>query len=265
MSTEFVDIPDWDEFASQLPPRAVPEPLLAIALRGERRWQTTLALSAVICALLTVILFPFEIIDDLRLDVGGEDARGVVLSSIYANRTLGDNVLMPKRLVFRVRFRFSNNRIPEHEATSLFTGYLKPGTEIDVEYLPSDPTVARAKDGYFVPGGLWELLWSLMFAALPVFGVWNYRRWRRNRLALLVHGTQVQGYINRVWRERPEDESCGWIEVKYSADGVDFLISEMVEGEIYLHACAIFETNRPVQLLYSARTPREHIVPELMS
>jgi len=265
MGAEITDTPDWEAFSSQLPPRAVPEPLRALALKGERKWQTTLALSAVICAFLTVIFFPFEIIDDLRLDVSGEEAQGIVIDSWFGDRTLGDNVLMPKRLIFKVRFRFSNNQIPEHEATSLFTGYVKPGTEIDVEYLPSNPAVARAKDGYFVPGGLWGLLWSIMFAALPFFGVWNYRRWRRNRLALLVDGKQVQGFINRVWRERPEDESCGWIELKYTADDIEILISEMVEGEIYLRACTVFETRRPVQLLYSARMPHEYIVPELMS
>jgi len=265
VSTEISDNLDWDAFSGQVPPRAVPESLRAFALKGERKWQTTLALSAVICAFLTIIFFPVEIIDDLRLDVSGEDAQGMVIESYFANRTLGDNVLMPKKLIFKVRFRFSNNQIPEHEATSLFTGFLKTGTEIGVEYLPSDPTVARAKEGYFVPGGLWGMLWSFMFASLPVFGVWNYRRWRRSRLALLVHGKQVPGYINRVWRENPHDDSCGWFEVKYAADGVDILISEMVDREIYLRACTICETGRPVQLLYSTRVPREHIVPELMS
>jgi hypothetical protein len=259
-----VDALNWDALLRQEPPRVVPAPLRAVALRGERRWQWSLVLGAIICVPFVAAFFPWLIVDDIRLDLGGMAGRGVVVESEYAKRTIGDDSTLSKRLVFQVRFRFDDLQAREHEASSLFFRYLEPRAEVDVEFLPSDPTVARVKDGFFVPGGLWEVLWSAMFIALPLIAVWNYRRWRKGRLALLIHGEQVPGYIERVWRDQPEDDTRGWIEVSYPARDGPFRLSQAVEGEIYRRACAIVEGQLPVRVLHAPQAPREHVVLELM-
>lgn len=255
---------DWDAFLRQTPPRTVPPGLRVRALHGERGWQVSLALAAVVCALLAAAFFPWAIVDDVRLDLGATEARGAVIESVYANRTLGDNVVMRKQLVFQVRFRFEDGRAHEYEATSLFLGHLAPETVVDVEFLPSNPAVARLRDGFLVAGGLWEASWSLAFLAPPLFGLWNYRRWRRRRLALLVHGLPTPGVIARAWRDDPDDETRGWIELRYAAPDGDVRLDKMVEEEVYRRADAIVEHATPVRVLYAPQAPREHIVIELM-
>ena len=213
---------------------------------------------------MVAVLFPWLIVDDIRLDLAGVAGRGVVLKSVYANRTFGDNIIVRKRLVFQVRFRIDDIRARDYEATCLFFGYLEPGTKVDIEFLPSSPNVARVKDGFFVPGGLWEVLLGAAFIALPVFAFWSYRHWRRRRLALLVHGVAVPGCIERAWRDDPHDDTRGWIEVSYEAEGGLVQLSQTVERENYRRACAIVESQVPVQVLHAPHAPREHIVLELM-
>lgn len=255
---------DWDALLRQAPPRSVPDGLRARALHGERHWQVSLVLTAIVCALLAAAFFPWAIVDDIRLDLGGTAARGVVIDSVYANRTLGDNVVLRKRLVFQVRFRFEDGRAREYEATCLFLGRLAPGTVVDIAFLASDPTVARVRDGFFVPGGLWEVLWSLAFSAPPLFGLWNYRRWRRRRLALLVHGLPASGVIVRAWRDDADDETRGWIVLRYATPDGPVRLDKMVEEEVYRRARAIVEREAPMRLLYAPQAPREPLVVELM-
>ena len=255
---------DWDAFLRQEPPRMVPSTLRALALRGERRWQVSLALLTMICAVMLAVFFPWPVVDDIRLDVGGRAGRGAVLESVYARRTLGDDALLRKRHVFLVRFRFEDVRAREHEATSLILGPLAPGTEVDVEFLPSSPSVARVRNGFLVPGGMWEVLWSAGFIALSLFGIWNYRRWRRRRLGLLIHGVPVPGVIERAWRDYPEDDTRDWVEVSYAARDGPVRLTQTVGREAYRRACEIVERRLPVRVLHALHVSREHIVLELM-
>jgi len=255
---------DWHALLRQAPPRSVPETLRAVALNGARRWQVSLVGIGIFCTVIVALLFPWPIIYDIRLDFGGIAGRGVVLSSVYAKRTYGDDIVVRKQLVFSVRIRFSDAQAREHEATSLVLGYVKPGTAVDIEYLPSSPTVARLIGGFFVPGGLWEVLWGLAFLAPPLFGVWNYRRWRRSRLALLTNGISVEGHIDNVWRAPPEDDTSGRIAVSYRAGGVPCQHSMPVGREIYRRASALFDSQRPVHVLHAPDAPREYVVVELM-
>jgi hypothetical protein len=255
--------PDCDALLRQEPPRVVPSTLLALALRGERRRQVNLALLTMICAVMLAVFFPWPIVDDIRLDLGGAVGHGVVLESVYAKRTLGDDIVLRTRRVFLIRFRFEDRRGRDYEATCLFLGHLTPGTGVAVEFLSSSPTVARVRDGFFVPGGLWEVIWSAGFVALPALGAWNHRRWRRRRLALLTHGVPVPGLIERAWRDHPHD-TRGWIEVCYAARDGPVRLSQTVEREAYLRACTIVERRLPVRVLHAPHAPREHIVLELM-
>jgi hypothetical protein len=52
---------DWDALLRQEPPRVVPSTLRALALRGERRWQVSLVLLAVICGSMVAVFFPWPI------------------------------------------------------------------------------------------------------------------------------------------------------------------------------------------------------------
>lgn len=255
---------DRDALLHQVPPRVLPSSLRAVALRGERQWRVSLGLCTAICAVTVAVFFPWPIADDIRVDLGGMAGRGVVVDSVYANRSLGDDIVWRKRHVFRIRFRFDDSLGREIEATCLFFRYLEPETQVDVEYLASSPKVARVKDGFFVPAGWWEVWWSAGFIVLPLAGVWNFRRWRRRRLSLLIHGICVPGHVERAWRDDLQDDALGWIEVCYAAQSGPIRLSERVESEVYRRACAIVEDRRPVHVLHDPNVPRHHIVVELM-
>ena len=105
-----VRMQDWDALLRQEPPRVVPSTLRALALRGERRWQVSLVLQLMICAVMLAVFFPWPIADDIRLDLDGTAGRGGVLDSVYARRTLGDDALLRKRHVFLVRFQVEDVR-----------------------------------------------------------------------------------------------------------------------------------------------------------
>jgi|GEM_PF-5809845 len=254
---------DWIAFWRLTPPRTVPEALRAVALRGARRWQASILAGVAISGLIVAAAFPWAIERDIRLDLAGVPGHGEVLKSVYANRTVGDNSGVPKRLVFRVAFRFVDEAGREHQSESLRFGHLEPGTSVAIDYLPADPSVARVSDGFFVAGGLWEAWWGGIFVLIPVIGIWNYRRWRRRRLRLLIHGIAASGTIARTWQGEDEDPRC-WVEVNYSAQGAPVRHSLTVERDIYRRAQAMRADGRPVHVLHDPYAPREHVVLEMM-
>ncbi|MEQ9642987.1 MAG: hypothetical protein RIM84_23395 [Alphaproteobacteria bacterium] len=255
---------DWEFLLRQSPPRRVPAPLRAAVLRGRRPWQIGLVATALFCLTLAAAFFPYGIVDDIRLDVSGQPARGEVESAVYANRTIGDDIIARKKLVFSVRFRFTDAHGQSYATSSLYFGHLETGTPVMVEYLPDDPEVARLRDGFFVPGGRWEVLWSLVFVLPPLFGYWNDRRWQRERTGLLVHGLVASGRIERAWRDHQEDDVGGWVEVSYATAGGPVRVRETFERDPYRRACDIAARGHPVQVLHLPDAPRQHIVLDLV-
>ncbi|MEM7024666.1 MAG: hypothetical protein AAF637_19115 [Pseudomonadota bacterium] len=254
---------DWESLLRQEPPRVVPSGLRDLVLRGQRRWQVSLAILTLICGLTFVAFFPWSIVNDVRLDLGATVTRGVVLESIYAKRTFGDDAIQRKLLVFSVRFRFEDLDGLEHVVTSLAFGHIPPGTESEVEFLPTNPGVARLRGGFYEPGGLWEVSWNVTFVALPLVGIWNFHRWRNRRLSLLSHGVVAVGGIDRVRRDQPEDDRCGWAEVRYGVSSSSVIVLKAVEAEIYERACALAERRVPVRVLYLPRALRDPLIIEL--
>jgi Protein of unknown function (DUF3592) len=259
-----VEMQEFDLFLRQQPPRAIPDSMRSSVLRGRARFRIGLMIGTIACAIMAAVFFPWSIVRDVRLNIFGIPTQGVVTESFHAGRTVGDNIVMRRQQVFVVRFRFKDQRLRDQLAGCLMDRYLPPGTKVDIEFLPSNPHLARIKGGFFVPGGLLELIWGAMFGVLPLFGFWSYTRWCRSRLKLLSHGVCVPGQILRAWREDPKDETRGWIEVSFEAIGGPVRLSQMVESKAYLRACDIIERSSAVRILHAQRSPREHLILELM-
>ncbi len=255
---------DWDAFLRQLPPRDIPRSLRELVLRGALGWQIGLIAASLVCVGLAVGLFPFRIVDDIHLDIAGEHARGVVHRSVYANRTYGDDILARKQLVFRVQFSFDDAFGQTYATESLYFGYVEPGTEMAIEYLADQPTVARLRDGFFVPGGLWEVWWAAGFLLPPLFGLWRYRHWRRGRAALLAHGLIATGRIERTWRDHEETNVGGWVEVSYETAKGPVTVAETVERDAFHRAGRFAVAGRSVRVLYAPDNPRHHMVLDLL-
>ena len=255
---------DMDVFLDNAPPRLVPPAIRDVALRGHRQFVIGMIVATVVCAVIFLAFFPWSITKAIRLGLGGVAAQGTVIESFYGNRTVGDNIIVRKRPVFWVRFRFRDAEGLERRAASMFDRHLAPATRVQLTYLPADPKIAKLEGGFFVPGGLLEVFWASIFLVFPLVGFWNYSRWCRKRLELFSHGICVQGRLERVWREDPKDETRGWIEISYATDEGAFRQSQVVEDRVFRRANAIIQENPNIRILYAPRSPSQHIIVELL-
>ena len=256
---------DMDVLVGTSPPRKIERPMRHVALRGQGQFFIGLIVGTVVCTVIFLVFFPWSITKAIRLSLAGTSAQGAVIESFYGNRTIGDNVILRKRPVFWVRFKFVDAEGHERLAASMYSKHLAAGTPVQLEYLPADPKVAKLVGGFFVPGGLFEVFWASIFLVFPAIGYWNFLRWRRNRLGLFSHGVCVQGQLERVWREDPKDETRGWIEISYVTDEGAFRQSQVVEDQIFKRAHALIQETTNIRVLYSPNAPREHLVVELIN
>ena len=176
--------------------------------------------------------FPWRVGDELLLNIAGVPGRATVTDSFYGDRTVGDNIFMRKRHMFVVQFQFRDSMGREHKSYSFHDGHLPPKTSADIVYMAQRPRLARLKDGTLVPGGILEAVFGLIFLALPLIGLWNYRRWRSDRLRLFIHGVYVLGSIERMWRDDPKKDQRGWIELKYQSPVGSLRQTHMVEAGV---------------------------------
>ena len=255
---------DINILLQEAPPRQVPDTLRNVALRGQWQFVTGIAVGTVICVIIFLAFFPWSITKAVRLSLSGVSAQGTVIESFYGNRTIGDNIIVRKRPVFWVRFSFVDAGGVERRAASMFARHVAANTRVQLTYLPTNPKIAKLDGGFFVPGGLLEVFWASMFLVFPALGFWNYVRWRRNRLQLLSHGVCVEGQLERVWQEDPNDETRGWIEVSYTTHEGPFRHSQVVEDRIFRHASTIIQQRTTINILYAPKFPRRHIIVDLM-
>lgn len=257
--------PDWNALISQAPPREVAQELRALALSGRKQFKFGLIAGATLCAVMFGVFFPWPIVEEVRLTLAGVPGRGVVIESFHGNRTVGDNILMRKRHIFVVRFSFTDDRGRQLESYCLHEGYLAPGADVEIEFLASRPQLARIRGGTFVPGGFLEVAFGTSFLALPLFALWNYRRWRNNRLQLLSHGAYAAGSIERVWCDDPRMDQRGWINVRFQTPTGAIGQTYMVEQAIFQRARALAEESAVVRILYEENSPRNHVILELLN
>ncbi len=257
--------PDWKVLTSQVPPRKIGKDLRAVVLRSQQQFRWGLVIGTALCAVMFAVFFPWRIGDELLLNFAGVPGRATVTNALYADRTVGDNIVMRKRRLFVVQFKFRDASGRAFNSYSFHDGPLPPDTSADIVYLAQRPRLARLKDGTLVPGGVLEVVFGLIFLALPLIGLWNYRRWRSNRLRLLSHGVYVSGSIERVWRDDPKKDQRGWIDLKYQSPIGSIRQTLMVEEDVLERARKIIEAGSVVGIFYAEQSPRNHIVLEFVA
>lgn len=258
------DFNSWTTLRDQAPPREVDRQLQEFVLRRQKQFKIGLIVCSLLCSVMFVAFFPWAIFDEIRLSLTGLSGRAVVIKSYYGNRAIGDNILMRKRHMFVVRFRFIDNQGQEHTSYCLHAGYIAPNTKVEIFFSPKRPKLACLAGGTFVPGGGLELVFGLTFIVLPIVGLWNYRRWRDTRLRLLSHGQLVQGTIEQIWCHDPKIDSRGWIDVEYQTQDGKVRQTHVVEKAALEISRSIFERGSKLNILYDDCSPRNHIVLEFV-
>lgn len=258
------DFNSWTTLRDQAPPREADRQLREYVLRGQRQFKIGLIVGSLLCSVMFIAFFPWAIFDEIRLGLTGLSGRAVVVESYYGNRAIGDNIVMRKRHMFVVRFRFSDDQGREHTSYCLHAGYIAPNTNVEIFFSPERPKLACLAGGTFVPGGGFELAFGLTFLVLPLVGLWNYRHWRDTRLRLLSHSQLVQGTIEQIWCHDPKIDPRGWIDVEYQTRDGKVRQTHVVEKARLEIARGILEGGSKLSILYDDRSPRHHIVLEFV-
>lgn len=246
------------------PPRQVPAPVARTLLSGTRAWQRGIAIAAVLCVAGFAALFPWALFEEFDLDRRAVAAEGQVTRVVFSGRAVGANLLDRRQRIYRVEFSYIGPLGQRHSAASLAISSPNPGDRIDIEYDPEYPAVARVRGGFLVAGHYWAGLWACLLPAFLVFGLWNYRYWKRQRHRLLSDGRLTEGRIQQIWGDGSPRNDTGWVAFSFEADGELVQKTEAVDGAVWSTLRDRVRSTRMVTVLYREALPRDCIVLELL-
>ena len=247
-------------------PRKVDAKPKAVMLHGRGTRLVGLALSIAACCFCFLFVFPWALIDDAMLDFGATQyADAVVADSMRAKRAVGNSMAKRKHPVYVTRFKFADATGAIVESRSLGYEALERGSVHRAEYSRVDSFTARLEGGFLASGGYPGGTWAVSFLGFSVFGVWSYRRWRRDRMQLLTHGRLARGCIERIWRDNSRDDAAGWVVFRFEADGHEVQLTEAVEGARFKRAKSLYDRAMSISVLHRASGPRACIVLELFA
>lgn len=254
----------WQGLIDQPAPRTLPEGIARWLAASARRWRLTTIGAVLACALGFMVLFPAALVTTLELDLRASETRGVVVGSRFSRVAVGEHAFMRKTRVYSVEFQFVDANGLRYSASALTTRRMQVGERVDVEYLPEWPEAARFMGAFLVPGSYWAGLWALMFPALALFGIWNFRRTQHKKRALLIHGEVAPGIVEQVWKDGAPDRNNGWVAVRFMAGARPMQITHTTDGDGLKHAHRALRFDNYVTVIYDKRVPRECVVIELL-
>ena len=260
-----VSVDELRDFLGRYPPRPVPPNIRKNALR-RAPLATALGGFAFIAFSIPfmVIFVPWRMADDFRLN-----ARARVTQDAVVDVRSSTNMKENNRRVYRYEFSFTPDGGPHRSGTCYDSrGSADAGSRVIVEYLASNPAVARIQGCRLSPFG-WGTLFVLLFPAVGFTIVYFTLRSRRRLLALLSDGRFSAGRIEsveatnvRVNRELRYRVTVSFKDAagqdrtgRYHAYGGDVLLAEKKQAE-----------KAPIGVLYDASDPsRIFLVDELIS
>ena len=247
-------------------PRQVDAKLKAVMLHGRGTRLVGLALSIAACCFCFLFVFPWALIDDAILDFGAtRSADAVVVNSMPAKRAVGNTMAKRKQSVYVTEFKFVDATGVVFQSKSLGYEQLDQGSVHRAEYSRWGSSSVRLEGGFLASGGYPGGTWAVSFLSFSVFGVWSYRRWRRDRMQLLTQGRLARGCIERIWRDNSRDDAAGWVVFSFEADGHEVQLTEAVEGARFQRAKSLYDRATSISVLHSASGPRACIVLELFA
>lgn len=250
----------------QPPPRDVPAPVRKALLVGAGRWHFGMLFAITLCVVGFLVFFPWLLLDEWKLDQSAARAQGEIVSSVFSVRAVGKDLLKRRQNIYRTDFVFYDQLGKRIASQSYTTRTYTAGERVEVEYDITRPLVARTEDGFLVPGHYWAGAWALTFPAFIVFGLWNYRHWRRQRSKLLREGILSIGTIERMWGDRSSpDNDNGWVAFRFEHDGETVQATESVDGKVWARLKRQPQHERKLTILHRIGVPRDCIVLELLS
>ncbi len=249
-------------FLSQETPRSPIAEISRAAFRN-LQFKTTWPFHAFFLISLVVsgLLFPWRVFDELRLDFGSPlAARGRILSVGAPGTDASTNP------VSRVRFVFHTESGQEVFATSYGAALPREGSEVKIQYLAQKPQAARVRShslSRFGYAGALALVGPLFLGCILSY----VRRRRSTILFLLERGTYARGYVvnlKNVNRADTRTRHCVislQIPDRDHARSVDYKSSD--SSEIALAEFKKHE-NAQIDILYNPDKPSQLLLAEAL-
>jgi hypothetical protein len=189
-----VSVDELRDFLGRLPPRQIPPDMRKSALRRSPLSVALAGLAFIAFSIpFMIVFFPWRLADDLRLNAHARVTHDAVVD-VRSETNMREN----SRRVYKYEFSFTPDGGPRRKGMCYETGgSADAGSQVAVEYLPSDRAVARMQGSRLTPFG-WGAVFVLLF---PVFGgtfVFFTLRSRRRLVALLTDGRFSAGRIESV-------------------------------------------------------------------
>lgn len=256
------------EIVRTYPPREIPESRLrALGLR--RGARVGLLLIGLFLLLFSIpflwIFFPWHIVDSLRLDLGSP-----LVASGRVTGVESTNMDLNGATVHEVRFEFTPEGGESISGRSWTTAPPHVGSEVEIEYLGSHGSVARATGTALDPFGYvgsFVILFTIIGLALFLAGL---RRTPR-ALWLLENGEAIDGEVIRVTQHGafgPGDRTPGSpsleIRVRYSPWGQEHETTMWIPSRRAVVERGRFTVGQRLSVLHDPNRPKRATVLECL-
>lgn len=255
---------DVAQLLASAPPRKVPAHVRRAAQGGAGVWIGLLfGLGFGTFGMLFVwLFFPWRLLDDWRLDTGGQETPGIVRSAVESNMSINEIE------VYEYVFAYLFSGRDALTANCYTTGRRwSEGDRVTVRYLPEEPNLARIEGARLSKGGGVMGVVVLIFPAVGygmIAGLLIVRR--RDRL-LLENGKVAEVDVLAVDATRTQMNYQTVYKITLSplpeSGGQSIVVKRWATPEINLLTSHALQ-KQPIFVLYDPRRPKKLIFPEAL-
>ena len=260
-----ISVDELRDFLRRDPPRPVPGPIRKKALRGALPHAVPLfgLFFGLFGSLFVAIFFPWRIVDDILLNAAGRTTTEATVTA----RT-ETNMKENERRVHRYEFTYTpEDGVPRTGVCYETGGSSDAGSRVPVQYLSSDPSVARIKGcrlSKFGWGGGFVIIFPLVGFGIAFFSI----RSRARLASLLSRGRFSSGRIESVESTNVSvnNQRRYRVTVSFKDDFADRTTSYYAYGDQVALAEEKREKQSSVGILYDPANPdRVFLVDQLLS
>jgi hypothetical protein len=193
--------PELEMVLQQPPPREVPGAFKSAMRRKLLGTAIVMFLFGLIFSIvggiIVGVMFPWKVANDFKLATGAKSQATGTVSNFEPT-----NYRENKTRVCKVSYEFQTPDGKTHQGVSYQTGgVIMPGSEIQVDYLTSDPDINRGVGmrmnaiGYFI---LIFIFFPVIGFSVLIYSLYYYRSQMSKGLRLFSHGMLTQGTVSSV-------------------------------------------------------------------
>jgi len=255
--------PELEMLLQQPPPREVPGAFRS-ALRRKMLMPGLImffigVIFSIVGGIIVGVMFPWQVQQDIKLATGAK-AQGVGVVTNFESTSYQEN----KTRVYKISYEFQTPDGKTHQGVSFQTGgMVVPGSEIQVEYLTSDPDINRGIGmrmnaiGYFI---LVFLIFPLIGVSFLIYSIYSWRSQWSKGIRLFSHGALTQGLVSSV--DKTNVRVNNQYRYKISVSYMSFETFYFAYGEDVARASQWQGANTPLRVLYNPEQPEDAMVLE---